>query len=74
MKWYFAARVRHKEKLIEVFDCLKNLGEEVISGWVYQGSLKPYHENLAEVQNLAKEVVKAIIKETDIFVLISDAH
>ncbi len=71
MKWYFAARVRHKEKLIEVFDCLKSKGEEVISDWVYQGSLKPYHENLSEVQNLATSVTKAI-KETDIFVLISD--
>lgn len=71
MKWYFAARVRHKEKLVEVFDCLKNKGEEVVSDWVYQKSLKPYSENLEEVQKLATNITEAI-KETDIFVLISD--
>lgn len=71
MKWYFAGRVRHKENLIEIFKYLETKGEIIVSDWVYEGSHKPYHENLEEVQDLASRVVSSLL-ETDIFVLISD--
>ncbi|MFA6476592.1 MAG: hypothetical protein WCV68_04280 [Candidatus Paceibacterota bacterium] len=71
MKWYFAGRVRHKEKLKEIFKYLEIKGETVLSDWVYEGSYKPYDENLDKVQTLARRVVVSLL-ETDIFVLISD--
>lgn len=71
MKWYFAGRVRHKEKLKEIFKYLEIKGETVVSDWVYEGSHKPYSENLEKVQVLARRVVTSLL-DTDIFVLISD--
>jgi hypothetical protein len=71
MKWYFASRVRHKEKLQEIARFLEGVGEEVVSDWIYADSLKPYEENLSKVQPFAEGVTKALLA-TDIFVLISD--
>ena len=71
MRWYFASRMRHKEKLVKVASYLKDKGEEVISNWLREGSLKPYHENLEKVQNVATQITTNLAK-ADIFVLISD--
>ncbi|HEY9481203.1 MAG TPA: hypothetical protein VIR98_03185 [Candidatus Paceibacterota bacterium] len=71
MKWYFASRVRHQSKIIEISRFLVDLGETVVSDWVHKGSLKPYSENLSEVQIFSEEVVRSLLS-ADIFVLISD--
>ncbi len=71
MKWYFASRIRHKEALIKIADYLSTKGEIVVSDWLFTESLKPYHENLASVEQLAEGVVSSVLS-TDIFVLISD--
>jgi len=63
--------MRHKENLAKVVRQLELQGESVISDWVHEGSLKPYHENLEKVQNLASRAVSSLL-DTDIFVLISD--
>jgi len=73
MKWYFASRMRHKENLAKVVRQLELQGESVTSGWVHEGSLKPYYENLEKVQEMAQGVVSSVL-EADIFVLISDAE
>ncbi len=71
MNWYFASRMRHREKLVKVAECLEKKGEKVVSSWLYEDSLKPYQENLEKVQVIAQEVVSSLSK-TDIFVLVSD--
>jgi hypothetical protein len=71
MKWYFASRVRHTEKLIQVCKFLESQNHEIGSTWVYGKSLKPYHENVAEVQKVGTENSLEILK-SDIFVMISD--
>lgn len=71
MKWYFASRVRHQEKLKKIAEFLKSHNQDFLSEWVFAESLKPYHENISEVSKLANAVVSAI-SESDIFILISD--
>jgi len=71
MKWYFAGRVRHRKKILEVAKLLENLGESVTSDWIYQESLKPYAENLEKVQPFSRMVVQSLLG-ADVFVLISD--
>ncbi len=71
MKWYFASRVRHQNKIIEITEFLKHKGQDVLSNWVYESALKPYHENIDKVQKLATEVTASLLA-TDIFVLVSD--
>ena len=71
MKWYFAGRVRHQPALVEVARFLESKGEKVNSGWIYEGSLKPYEKNLGKVQALARRVVDSLM-QANVFVLISD--
>ena len=71
MKWYFASRTKHQEKIKEISQFLAEKGEVVSSDWVYQGILTPYEDHRKEVEELSKNVVEAILG-TDIFVLISD--
>ncbi len=71
MKWYFASRMRHKEKLVEVSDFLKSKNETILSQWIYEDSLKPYDQNIDKVNVLSKKVVSNLL-DSDIFVLISD--
>lgn len=63
--------MRHRSKLIDVANFLKDKGEAVTSEWLYADSLKPYAENLNAVQVFTKELLKSLL-ECDIFVLISD--
>jgi hypothetical protein len=72
MKWYFASRMHHQSKLVDIATFLTNKGEVILSEWIYEDSLKPYTEHLTEVRLLAKKVVSSLLK-TDIFVLISDS-
>jgi hypothetical protein len=71
MKWYFASRVRHKEKMILISRFLDEKGEKLVSNWIYEASLKPYHKNIESVQRMASQVISSIMS-TDIFVLVSD--
>jgi hypothetical protein len=63
--------MRHREKLAKIAQFLEEKGESVISGWIHEGSLKPYQANLAKVQTIAGQSISSLI-EADIFVLISD--
>jgi len=71
MKWYFASRMKHKSKISDISKFLKDIGETVISDWIYKDSLKPYKENILKIQPFSEEVVSSLL-DTDIFVLISD--
>jgi hypothetical protein len=71
MKWYFASRTRHRERIKEISGFLSKKGEAVLSDWVHEDSLRPYGENLDKVHSLSKRVVGSIL-DADIFVLISD--
>lgn len=73
MKWYFASRTRHAQKLAEVSRFLAGKGEEVLSTWIHEEGLIPYVENLEKVRKVAAQCVEAI-SQSDIFVLISDAE
>ena len=63
--------MRHQQKIIDVANFLDGKVEKVVSNWINKKSLKPYDQNLKEVQLLAEEVVQSIL-DSDIFVLISD--
>ena len=71
MKWYFASRTRHTQKLVEISKFLESKGETILSDWVYIGMLTPFEANLKRVQKVAIHDVEAVLN-SDIFVLISD--
>lgn len=71
MKWYFASRVRHTNDLIKLAQVLESHGEILEGKWIYGKSLKPYHENVEEVQKVGVENTQAIL-DSDVFVMISD--
>ena len=71
MKWYFASRTKHQQKVAELSRFLVKAGEMVLSDWVYAEPLQPYEENMDKALALSREVVKSILN-TNIFVLISD--
>ncbi|NCT00059.1 hypothetical protein GW765_03730 [Candidatus Parcubacteria bacterium] len=71
MKWYIASRIKHKDLVKKTISDLIKSGEEISYDWTKIGSLKPYRENSKESSIIAKEVSEAM-KDTDIFVLISD--
>ncbi|MFA6397642.1 MAG: hypothetical protein WDK96_02230 [Candidatus Paceibacterota bacterium] len=72
MKWYFASRLYHKPKIVDITNFLTQKREVVLSDWIYEDSLAPYSKNISKVKSLTKRVVKSLLK-TDIFVLISDS-
>ena len=71
MKFYFASRFRHKEKILDISKILESKKHKVVSSWIYNPSLKPYEENEKECRLMAKKI-ESEIKKSDVFVLISD--
>ena len=71
MKWYFASRMRHKNKISEINEFLKGKNQEIAFEWSSLDSLKPYSEN-SEKASLIAENISLSLKKTDVFVLISD--
>ncbi len=71
MKFYFASRYRHKEKLLKISKLLEAKKHKVVSSWLSVPSLKPYEENKKESRKMAAQIVREI-KSCDVFVLISD--
>ncbi len=71
MKWYLNSRTRHTEKLQDLAAYLEDQGQIVNSDWIYKGSMKPFLENKAEVQQLAKHNTDKIL-DSDVFVVIND--
>lgn len=71
MKWYFACRTRHTEKLIGLSKLLESKGETINSDWIYIGTLKPFEEHLEEVRSASTRCTEAVL-DADVFVLISD--
>ncbi|MEI6352628.1 MAG: hypothetical protein WCO35_01700 [Candidatus Nomurabacteria bacterium] len=71
MKWYFASRTRHTEKLKEIARFLESKGETFSSDWIYEGNLKPFIENLIPSQALADRCLVNILN-SDIFIVFND--
>lgn len=71
MKWYFASRMRHKDKINKIVDFLKLQGHEIVFEWSSLDSMKPYEENLRESSLIAKNISYSL-KNVDVFVLITD--
>ncbi len=71
MKFYFASRIKNKEKLLKFSKILEKNNHKVVSSWMNVGSLKPYSENQQQSRAMAKKI-EGDIKKCDIFVLISD--
>ncbi|MFP4401833.1 MAG: hypothetical protein ACLFPL_01240 [Candidatus Nanoarchaeia archaeon] len=71
MKWYFASRMRHKEKIQSITKQLKMQGEEIVFDWSELDVQKPYVENASQCLHIAHSIVSAL-KDVDVFVLISD--
>ena len=71
MKWYFASRTRHTQKLVVISKFLERKGETILSDWIYIGMLTPFEEHKQKVQEVAVHDIKAILG-SDIFVLVSD--
>ncbi len=71
MKWYFASRTRYKEKINLIIKTLENVGETISYNWS-SGAMFIFSEDTKkEMSNMAKDIGLAI-RDTDIFVLISD--
>jgi nucleoside 2-deoxyribosyltransferase len=71
MKYYFASRYHHREKLLKVADLLIAKKHKVVSSWLWVDSLRPYEENQKESRLMAARIEREI-KNCDIFILISD--
>lgn len=71
MKWYLASRTRDQEKLVELSQLLEEQGQTILSDWVYVGSMKPFMENIIEVQQLVEHNINQIL-QADIFVVFND--
>lgn len=71
MKWYFASRTRHKDIIKSVGKLLEKYNHNIIFNWTSLDKLIPYDKN----EDLCKDISQKIsssIKDSDIFVLISD--
>jgi hypothetical protein len=71
MNRYFASRIKHKELWCQLSDQLNDQWHHVVSSWIRQWSLKPYHEHLEQCAQIASQALQEIQK-ADIFVLMSD--
>ncbi len=71
MKFYFASRYRHKEKLLKIKEQLEMHKHKVVSSWLTVDSLRPYEERSKECRAMAARIEREI-KSCDILVLISD--
>ncbi len=72
MKWYLASRTRHQTTLRALADKLTEVGEEVLSEWLYVEKFNSF-ENNPEVTAFSERIVEQVL-EADIFVLISDSE
>lgn len=73
MKWYFASRTRHTEKLEKIASFLETKGEILSSDWIYEKNLKPFLENIEAVKDLTDHNIKQMI-DCDIFVMFNDTE
>jgi len=71
MRWYFASRTKHKEKIKAICKELISQSDEISYNWTLESPLIPYHENSRKSIDVAISISQAI-EVTDIFVLLSD--
>lgn len=71
MNWYFASRKRHQEAISKISDFLKSNNQQIVYDWSKVDSLKPYNAN-SDKSSLVADKIGSSLKNTDIFVLISD--
>jgi len=71
MKFYFAARTRHKDMIKEVIGDLINKNHEISFDWTILEDLTPFNQNQDKCKKTAENISMAL-NDTDVFVLISD--
>ncbi len=71
MKWYFASRMRHKDKIKKLGKTLENYGQKISFNWAEIGSINPYSKNKKVCEEHSYKTSLAI-KNSDVFVMISD--
>ncbi len=71
MKWYFAARTKHKLILNKIIKFYLRENHKVVFDWTSLEDLEPYSKNADKSKEIASKISLAI-HNTDIFVLISD--
>ena len=71
MKWYFASRMRHREKINKISDFLRSHNHEIVYDWFKLGQLKPYAENADEASLVASKISSSL-RQADVFVLFAD--
>lgn len=71
MKWYFASRMRHKDKITKIVDFLKLQGHEIVFEWSSLDSIKPYNYHAEKSSLIAKQISESL-RDVDVFVLITD--
>ena len=72
MKWYWASRTKHKEKIDAVIQLLESHDQQITYNWAGKPVFSP-QEYQEHAPAIADEINQAI-HNTDIFVLISDEH
>lgn len=71
MKIYIAARFRKRDFVEKLATKLEEIGHKTMSKWTKDPSIQPYEENKKLAEKYALRDIDSI-KDSDIFVLISD--
>ena len=71
MRWYFSSRTRHEKQINYLINFLSKHKHEISFDWTSLGPLKLYEENKGPCLRASEEVSESI-KDSDIFVMISD--
>lgn len=73
MKWYFASRTKHKDTIKLIGNLLEKYNHKIIFDWTSLEKLIPYNQNENLCKNISQKIFSSI-KDSDIFVLISDSE
>jgi len=71
MKWYFSSRTRHKDTIKSIGELLNKYNHKMNFNWTLLNKLTPYYKNEHLCEEIANKISSAI-KDSDVFVLISD--
>ncbi|MFA5173763.1 MAG: hypothetical protein WC438_01125 [Candidatus Pacearchaeota archaeon] len=72
MKWYIASRQKSKKEVKKIINFLRAKKQEITFDWTKIPNLNPYANNEPLSSKISKQI-SGQIKESDIFVLLSDA-
>jgi hypothetical protein len=71
MKFYIAARTKHRKLVEEIHNQIVSKRHDFMSTWVDEGEIIPYEKNISASSKRAEQCVKDS-SDCDVFVLISD--